>query len=28
LRNYTPEVRKQVWSDLTQVLERLGRGRG
>ncbi|MGA0173852.1 MAG: uracil-DNA glycosylase [Phycisphaerales bacterium] len=28
LRNYTPEVRKQVWSDLTQVLEKLGRSRG
>lgn len=28
LRNYTPEVRKQVWSDLTQVLERLGRKKG
>ncbi|MHC4833421.1 MAG: uracil-DNA glycosylase [Planctomycetota bacterium] len=24
LRNYTPEVRKQVWSDLQAVLERLG----
>ncbi len=28
LRNYTPEVRKQVWSDLTHVLEKLGRSRG
>ena len=28
LRNYTPEVRKQVWSDLTQVLERVGRSKG
>lgn len=24
LRNYTPEVRKMVWSDLQQVLERVG----
>ena len=28
LRNYTAEVRKQVWSDLTAVLERLGRAKG
>ncbi len=27
LRNYTAEVRKQVWSDLTAVLERLGRAK-
>ncbi|HRQ75088.1 MAG TPA: uracil-DNA glycosylase [Phycisphaerales bacterium] len=24
LRNYTPETRKQVWSDMQQVMDRLG----
>ncbi len=27
LRNYTPETRKAVWSDLRQVMERLGVGK-
>jgi uracil-DNA glycosylase family 4 len=28
LRNYTPEVRRQVWSDLQAVVERIGVGAG
>ena len=28
LRNYTPEVRRQVWSDLQAVVERIGFGGG